>query len=241
MQFSQRKKSSTEGSAEECGERKENVGVAADFGRSYTSLSSDTFWKSKCFVEVELCSHALVTASCFHDVPDFRGGSELESLPPSAGGLLVVANQKEHTVAPSRSRQSPRTRKKSFVGVNGHEVMASKRRPLCPTFQIYGNSGVGRPGDRWEARLTSLIWGNAKLAGHDRSGQAAPPTPRGIRVRTGLLYVTAELANARRRHRSWDAQGPLAEIPHGRAAIPHAGSIQRRPSAVTPPTSAPEA
>jgi hypothetical protein len=63
---------------------------------------------------------------------------------PPSGGLLVVANQKEHTlllVDPDNRRELA----KIVVGVNGHEVMASKdgRFAYVP---IYGNSGVGRPG-----------------------------------------------------------------------------------------------
>ena len=63
---------------------------------------------------------------------------------PPASGLLVVANQKEHTlllVDPDNRRELA----KIVVGVNGHEVMASKdgRFAYVP---IYGNSGVGRPG-----------------------------------------------------------------------------------------------
>src|SRR6266446_2263714 len=63
---------------------------------------------------------------------------------PPGGGLLVVANQKEHTVLlvdPDNRHELA----KIVVGVNGHEVMASKdgRFAYVP---IYGNSGVGRPG-----------------------------------------------------------------------------------------------
>src|SRR3989442_5521941 len=63
---------------------------------------------------------------------------------PPAGGLLVVANQKEHTlllVDPENRRELA----KIVVGENGHEVMASKdgRFAYVP---IYGNSGVGRQG-----------------------------------------------------------------------------------------------
>src|SRR5215467_13473456 len=61
-----------------------------------------------------------------------------------SGGLLVVANQKEHTILvvdPDERRELA----KIVVGVNGHEVMVSKdgRFAYVP---IYGNSGVGRPG-----------------------------------------------------------------------------------------------
>src|SRR2546429_2811821 len=63
---------------------------------------------------------------------------------PPAGGLLVVANQKEHTVLvvdPDNRRELA----KISVGVNGHEVIVSNdgRFAYVP---IYGNSGVGRPG-----------------------------------------------------------------------------------------------
>jgi len=61
-----------------------------------------------------------------------------------AGGLLVVANQKEHTlvvVDPENRRELA----KISVGVNGHEVIVSQdgRFAYVP---IYGNAGVGRPG-----------------------------------------------------------------------------------------------
>src|SRR5436853_7044402 len=63
---------------------------------------------------------------------------------PPASGLLVVANQKEHTlllVDPDARRELA----KVTVGVNGHEVTVSPdgRFAYVP---IYGNSGVGRPG-----------------------------------------------------------------------------------------------
>src|SRR5207237_4471944 len=83
---------------------------------------------------------------------------------PPASGLLVVANQKEHTlllVDPDNRRELA----KIVVGVNGHEVMASKdgRFAYVP---IYGNSGVGRPGtdgstidviDLQESKLAATI------------------------------------------------------------------------------------
>src|SRR6202043_3187564 len=65
------------------------------------------------------------------------------SAPPSPG-VLVVANQKEHTVL----LVDPETRQelaKVSVGINGHEVAVSpdSRFAYVP---IYGNSGVGKPG-----------------------------------------------------------------------------------------------
>jgi len=68
---------------------------------------------------------------------------EAKSAPP-ASGLLVVANQKEHTllvVDPDNRRELA----KISVGVNGHEVIVSKDGHFAYV-PIYGNSGVGRPG-----------------------------------------------------------------------------------------------
>src|SRR3984893_3747891 len=63
---------------------------------------------------------------------------------PAANGLLVVANQYEHT-ALLVDTETRREVAKIVVGVNGHEVAVSKdgRFAYLP---IYGNSGVGKPG-----------------------------------------------------------------------------------------------
>jgi YVTN family beta-propeller protein len=106
--------------------------------------------------------------------------------------LLVVANQKEHTmlvVDPDARRELARV----VVGVNGHEVMVSKdgRFAYVP---IYGNSGVGRPGtdgstvdvvDLQERKLASTIDLGKPLRPH--RAEWGPD---------GMLYVTAELGNA---------------------------------------------
>src|ERR1700730_16960521 len=129
---------------------------------------------------------------------------------PPAGGLLVVANQKEHTllvVEPDNRRELA----KIAVGVNGHEVIVSRdsRFAYVP---IYGNSGVGKPGtdgstidviDLHERQLAATI---------DLANPLRPP--RAEFGPDGLLYVTAELANA------VDVIDPstrkvLAEIPTG--------------------------
>src|SRR5882724_9984063 len=63
---------------------------------------------------------------------------------PAAHGLLVVANQKEHTTL----LVDPETRRevaKIVVGVNGHEVAVSKDGKFAYV-PIYGDSGVGKPG-----------------------------------------------------------------------------------------------
>src|SRR5580765_8226702 len=62
----------------------------------------------------------------------------------TAGGLLVVANQYEHTVL-LVDLEKRAAIAKITVGINGHEVITSKdgRFAYVP---IYGNSGVGKPG-----------------------------------------------------------------------------------------------
>src|SRR5256886_14144325 len=111
---------------------------------------------------------------------------------PSPHGILVVANQKEHTlllIDPEARRELA----KITVGINGHEVTVSKdgRFAYVP---IYGNSGVGRPGtdgttidviDLEQRKLVHTIEMGKPLRPHEpRFGP------------DGLLYVTAELANA---------------------------------------------
>jgi YVTN family beta-propeller protein len=109
-----------------------------------------------------------------------------------AHGMLVVANQREHTTL----LVDPETRQelaKVVVGVNGHEVAVSpdSRFAYVP---IYGNSGVGRPGtdgttidiiDLHDRKLTATIDLGKPLRPH-----------RAAFGPDGLLYVTAELAKA---------------------------------------------
>src|SRR5215470_17019825 len=111
---------------------------------------------------------------------------------PAGGGLLVIANQKEHTVLvvdPDAGRELS----KVVVGVNGHEVMVSKDGKYAYV-PIYGNSGVGRPGtdgstidvvDLLEHRLAATIDLGKPLRPH--RAEWGPD---------GLLYVTAELGDA---------------------------------------------
>lgn len=123
------------------------------------------------------------------------GSAELRDAKPAplaAGGLLVVANQKEHTllvVDPDNRRELA----KISVGVNGHEVIVSKdnRWAYVP---IYGNSGVGRPGTDGSTIDVIDLQGRT-LASTIALGKPLRPH-RAEFGPDGLLYVTAELANA---------------------------------------------
>ena len=113
------------------------------------------------------------------------------SAPPSPG-VLVVANQKEHTVLlvdPDARRELA----KISVGVNGHEVAVSpdSRFAYVP---IYGNSVVAKPGtdgstidviDLRERKLVTSIDLGKPLRPH--CAKFGPD---------GLLYVSAELSNS---------------------------------------------
>ncbi|HEX4541789.1 MAG TPA: hypothetical protein VH114_01385 [Candidatus Acidoferrum sp.] len=129
---------------------------------------------------------------------------------PPGSGLLVVANQYEHTVliVDPESRQELA---RIVVGVNGHELIVSKdgRFAYVP---IYGNSGVGKPGTDGKT-IDVIDLQERKLAATIDLGKAVRPH-RAEWGPDGLLYVTAELAKA------VDVLDPatrkvLAEIPTG--------------------------
>jgi YVTN family beta-propeller protein len=127
-----------------------------------------------------------------------------------ARGVLVVANQREHTTL----LVDPETRQelaKVIVGVNGHEVAVSpdSRFAYVP---IYGNSGVGKPGTDG-ASIDIIDLHDQKLAATIDLGKPLRPH-RAAFGPDGLLYVTAELAKA------VDVVDPatrkvIAEIPTG--------------------------
>jgi DNA-binding beta-propeller fold protein YncE len=127
-----------------------------------------------------------------------------------ARGLLVVANQYEHTVLLVDPGKRVAVAKIS-VGVNGHEVIVSKNGRFAYV-PIYGNSGVGKPGTDGST-IDVIDVQEGKLAGSIDLGKPLRPH-RAEFGPDGLLYVTAELANA------VDVVDPstrkiLAEIPTG--------------------------
>lgn len=114
-----------------------------------------------------------------------------KSAPPSTG-VLVVANQKEHTVLlvdPDARRELA----KISVGVNGHEVAVSpdSRFAYVP---IYGNSGVGKPGTDG-ATIDIIDLQQRKLAATVELGKPLRPHQPQFGP-DGLLYVSAELDQA---------------------------------------------
>jgi YVTN family beta-propeller protein len=111
---------------------------------------------------------------------------------PSAHGLLVVANQIEHTAL----LVDPETRRevaKIVVGVNGHEVTVSPdgRFAYVP---IYGNSGVGKPGTDGST-IDVVDIRERKLAYTIDLGKALRPHEPAFGP-DGKLYVTAELSQS---------------------------------------------
>jgi len=118
------------------------------------------------------------------------GGERAPAAP--AHGVLIVANQREHTTL----LVDPATRQelaKVIVGVNGHEVAVSpdSRFAYVP---IYGNSGVGKPGTDG-ATIDIIDLHDRKLTATIDLGKPLRPH-RAAFGPDGLLYVTAELAKA---------------------------------------------
>jgi DNA-binding beta-propeller fold protein YncE len=128
----------------------------------------------------------------------------------STHGILVVANQFEHT-ALLIDPESHRELAKIVVGVNGHEVTVDKdsRFAYVP---IYGNSGVGKPGTDG-ASIDVIDLHDRKLAYSIDLGKPLRPHEPQFGP-DGHLYVTAELSQ------SLDAIDPatrkiIAENPTG--------------------------
>jgi YVTN family beta-propeller protein len=132
------------------------------------------------------------------------------SAPLTSYGLLVVANQFEHTallVDPDSHKEIA----KIPVGVNGHEVTVDKAGKFAYV-PIYGNSGVGKPGTDGTS-IDVIDIAARKLAYSIDLGKPLRPHDPHFGP-DGLLYVTAELSE------SLDAVDPatrkvVAEVPTG--------------------------
>src|SRR5262245_49447395 len=112
--------------------------------------------------------------------------------PANSAGMLFIANQFDHT-ANLVDLSSRKAVARIGVDVNGHEVVVSPDHKFGYV-PIYGNSGVGKPGtDGATVQVIDL-----------KSGRAIRIIDLGKPVRPhcakfgpdGLLYVSAELANA---------------------------------------------
>lgn len=107
-------------------------------------------------------------------------------------GFLTIVNQRDHTLV-LFDLAAGKPVATIEVGVNGHEVAVSPDGEFAYV-PIYGNSGVGKPGT--DGRSIDIIDLHAhSVAGHIDLGK--PVRPHCAKFGPdGLLYVTAELANA---------------------------------------------
>lgn len=115
-----------------------------------------------------------------------------EDSPSNSAGMLFVANQFDHT-ANLVDLSSRKAVAKIGVDVNGHEVVVSPDHKFGYV-PIYGNSGVGKPGTDG-ATIAVIDLKSARAVRIIDLGR--PVRPHQARFGPdGLLYVSAELANA---------------------------------------------
>ena len=122
----------------------------------------------------------------------WSGGEPAANPPASGAGMLVVANQVEHTLLLVDPVQRHETAK-VVVGVNGHEVVLSKDGKLAYV-PIYSNVGVGQPGT--DGRSIDVVdLDSHKIVESIDMGKPVRPH-RALFGPDGMLYVSAELAKA---------------------------------------------
>ncbi len=119
-------------------------------------------------------------------------GARVAAGSASPQGFLFVANQFEHT-ALLIDLSARKTIFVAGVDINGHEVTISPDGKLGYV-PMYGNSGVGKPGtDGSTIQVVDLQTGHTI----DIINLPQPVRPHSAKFAPdGLLYVTAELANA---------------------------------------------
>lgn len=138
-------------------------------------------------------THTLTAASLFSlCIIALLAGVTGDAIPSPQHGQLFVANQFDHTAL----LIDLSTRKTIFsagVDINGHEVVLSPDNRLGYV-PIYGNSGVGKPGtDGSTIEVVDLRSGRTT----DLINLPKPVRPHSAKFASdGLLYVTAELADA---------------------------------------------
>ena len=117
---------------------------------------------------------------------------EASSPAAHAGGFLVIANQGEHTTL-LVDLATLQILARIEVGINGHELAVSPDGHFAYV-PIYGNAGVGKPGTDGDS-IDIIDLKDRKLAGHIALGRPVRPHCAKF-APDGLLYVSAELANA---------------------------------------------
>jgi DNA-binding beta-propeller fold protein YncE len=107
--------------------------------------------------------------------------------------LLLVENKGEHSLSIVNAATRSELARVNLSGITGHEVAASSdgRFAYAP---IYGNSGVGAPGTNGRT-IDVIDLTSRRLVGEIDLGRPVRPHCA-IYGRNGLLYVTAELAQA---------------------------------------------
>jgi YVTN family beta-propeller protein len=112
--------------------------------------------------------------------------------PGSSRGMLLVANQFDHTLGIVHL-DSGKLVGKAGVDINGHEVAVDPDHRLGYV-PIYGNSGVGKPGT--DGRTVEVVdLGSARALHIIDLGKSVRPHCAKFGP-DGLLYVSAELARA---------------------------------------------
>jgi YVTN family beta-propeller protein len=121
-----------------------------------------------------------------------RSAASIDPAAPDHRGFLFIANQGDHT-ALVVNLDSRRVVGKTGVDINGHEVAVAPDHRLGYV-PIYGDSGVGKPGTDGSTIHVVDLRGARTLKIIDLGKPVRPHCAKF--GPDGLLYVSAELANA---------------------------------------------